>query len=126
MIRYFIATLILFVGSCSSKNKSPCKLLATYKATLPGSFNFREDNSFEWTNGFTSQTEGHYIWEGNIITLDRIGFDKFIKTKRLLITTTHPISGIHGKYLVQVDDKNNLIDSMHTFTVNIDTRDSIK
>jgi hypothetical protein len=126
MIRCLITALILFLCGCSSENKSPCKLLATYKATFPSSFNFREDNSFEYINGFTTQIEGHYTWKDSIITLDKIGFDKFIKSKRLLITTIHPIARIPGEYLVQVDDKNNLIDSMHTFTIYIDMRDSIK
>jgi len=125
MIRCLIATLILFGYGCSSENHSPCRLQATYDGTFASSFNFREDNTFEWTNGLASSSEGFYKWKDNIITLDKIGFDKVIKSKRLLITTIHPISGSHGMYLVQVDDKNNLIDSVYIFRIYIDKRFSI-
>jgi hypothetical protein len=126
MIKFLIATLILFGYGCSSENHSPCRLQATYDGTFASSFNFREDNSFEWTNGLVSSNEGFYTCKDNIITLDKIGFDKVIKSKKLLITTVHPISGSRGKYLVQVDEKNNLIDSMYIFTIYIDNRSSFK
>ena len=127
MIRYLITALILFIYGCSSENHSPCRIQATYDGTFASSFNFREDNSFEWTNGLVGSYEGFYTCKDNIITLDKIGFDKVIKSKRLLITKTHPNNPtISGKFLVQVDDKNNVIDSMYIFTLYVDRQDSNK
>jgi hypothetical protein len=125
MIKWLLTLLLIFFYSCFSEkeNNSPCRLLATYKATFPSSFNFREDNTFDYMNGLSSG-EGRYTLKDNLITLDKIGFDKFIKSTRLLIITVHPISGRSGKFLVQVDDKNNLIDSLHTFTILKDNRGS--
>ena len=62
----------------------------------------------------------------SIIVLDKIGFDKVVKSKRLLITTIQPNSKASGKYVIQVDEKNQLIDSMFIFTVYLDKRYSLK
>lgn len=71
------------------------------------------------------QSEGKYLLKDSVVTLGKIGFDEMIKSKRLLITTIHPNSGEPGKYLIQVDNQNRLIDSLFIFTVYIDARDSL-
>ena len=96
---------------------------ATYDSGSSSSFNFRQDGTFEWTNGSglgVSIKGGKYLLKDSIITLDKIGFDKIIKSKRLLITSRHPISKNIGKFVFQVDKENKLIDSMFIFTVYID------
>ena len=81
--------------------------------------------TFEWTNGSglgVSKKEGKYSINDSIITLDETGFDKVVKSDRLLITSRHPISQSFGKFVIQVDKQNSLIDSMFIFTVYIDER----
>ena len=129
MSKYLFAILVLFFSACSPSNTSPCFLQATYDSGPSSSFAFRADGTFEWTSGSglgVSQTEGKYELNDHIITLDKIGFDKVIKTKRLLLTTIHPNSHQVGKYIVQVDDQNKVIDSMFIFTVYIDNRNLVK
>ena len=123
MTKYYFYFLLLILNSCTSQNISPCILQATYDSGSSSSFNFRKDGTFEWTNGSglgVSIKEGKYLLKDSIITLDKIGFDKIIKSKRLLITSRHPISKNIGKFVFQVDNENNLIDSMFIFTVYID------
>ena len=129
MNKYFFSFFILFAFGCSTENNSPCVLQATYDAGASGSFIFRKDNTFLWTNGSglgVSQSEGKYLLKGSIVTLSKIGFDKVVKSKRLLITSIQPNTHSKGKYLVQVDDQNKVIDSMYIFTIYVDSRDSIK
>ena len=98
---------------------------ATYDSGSSSSFNFRQDGTFEWTNGSglgVSTEEGKYLLKDSVIILDEIGFDKVIKSERLLITSRHPISNAIGKFVIQVDKQNKLIDSMFIFTVYIDKR----
>jgi hypothetical protein len=128
MTKFFFTALILSISSCSSENNSLCILQATYDATSSSSFIFRKDGSFQWTNGGgrgVFQNEGKYTWKDSIITLDKTGFDNVVKSKRLLITATQPNSHAAGKFLVQVDNQNSVIDSMYIFTIYIDVRDSI-
>ena len=124
MIKYFSFLLLFFTCSCSSENESPCILQATYDSGgATSSFNFREDGTFEWTNGSglgISTREGKYSLKDSIIILDKIGFDKVIKSDRLLIASKHPISQSLGKFVIQVDKENKLIDSMFIFTVYTD------
>jgi len=128
MFKYLAALTIIF-SRCSSENNSPCFIQATYDSGPSSSFNFRKDSTFQWTNGSglgVSQSDGKYSLKDSIITLDKIGFDQVIKSKRLLITKVHPNSHQAGKFVVQVDEKNRVIDSMFIFTIYIDSRDSIK
>lgn len=129
MIRYFLAALILYLSSCSPESDSPCILQATYDSGPSCGFSFQKDGTFKWINGSglgVFQNKGKYTWKDSIITLDKIGFDKVVKSKRLLITSIQPNSHINGKYLVQVDNQNNVIDSVFIFSIYIDVRDSIK
>ena len=130
MSKYFFTILVLLFSACSSLNTSPCFLQATYDSgSSSSSFAFRADGTFEWTNGSglgVFQTEGRYELKDRIITLDKIGFDKVIKTNRLLLTSIHPNSHQVGKYVVQVDDQNKVIDSMFIFTVYVDNRNLFK
>ena len=125
MPKYFVFFLLLLFYSCSSTNNSPCILQATYDSGATSSFNFRQDGTFKWTNGSglgVSTEEGKYILKDTIIILDKIGFDKVIKSDRLLITSRHPISKNIGNFVIQVDYQNKLIDSMFIFTVYVDKR----
>lgn len=129
MIKYFFSLSVLTVFGCSAESNSPCVLQATYDSGPSSSFNFRKDNTFQWTNGSgfgVSQSEGKYLLNDSIITLDKIGFDRIVKSERLLITTMQPNSHTRGKYLVQVDEQNKIIDSMFIFTIYIDSRNSLK
>lgn len=99
--------------------------MATYDSGTTSVFIFRQDGTFEWTNGSGSgilPEQGKYILQDSIIILDRIGFDKLIKSERLLITSRHPMSKSIGKFVIQVNNQNKLIDSMFIFTVCIDKR----
>ena len=127
MSKCLAAFIFLFICGCASENDSPCVLQATYGSGSYSSFSFRKDGTFEWTNGSglgVSSSEGKYSLKDSIITLDKIGFDEVIKSPRLLITSIQPWSRQVGKYVIQVDEQNRLIDSMHIFTVYIDERDS--
>ena len=129
MIKFYVSIIIFLVLGCTAENNSSCVLQATYDSGPSSSFNFCKDNTFQWTSGSglgISQSEGKYLLKDSIITLNKIGFDKIITSKRLLITTTQPNSHRKGKYLVQVDDQNTLIDSAFIFTIYIDSRDSLK
>jgi len=44
----------------------------------------------------------------------------------LLITNVNPNTGMNGKYVIQADDNNKVIDSVYLFRVYIDLRDSVK
>ena len=125
--KHLVLFLSLFYFGCTQQNNSPCLLHAIYDSGSSGcSFYFRKDGTFEWANGGGlggGTTEGKYTINGDIITLNKIGFDRVIKSERLLITSTHPNSLSSGTFLIQVDKENKLIDSMFIFTVNIDKRD---
>jgi hypothetical protein len=124
MIKYIAVVLLILFEGCEQTNNSPCILQATYDAgASSSSFAFRKDGTFEWTSGSglgVFQSSGKYILKDSVIMLDKIGFDKMIKSKRLLIA-----SGRAGSYVVQVDDNNRVLDSMFIFTVYIDKRDSL-
>ncbi|UAY53436.1 hypothetical protein [Ferruginibacter albus] len=123
---YITLSFILFGCNSIPDNDSPCILQATADRS---SFIFRKDGTFQFTNGSglgVSQNAGKYTGEGEIITLDKIGFDKVIKSRRLMFTSVQPNSHSKGKYLVQVDEQNNIVDSMFIFSIYIDVRDSIK
>ena len=126
MNRYLTVVVLLMFASCESENKSPFILQATYDSGPSSSFAFRKDGTFRWSNGSglgVSETEGKYSIKDSVITLDKIGFDKVVKSNRLLITTIQPNSRAVGKYVIQVDEKNSLIDSIFIFTVYLDKRD---
>ena len=123
MIKNLLLLLFLYYSRCTPQNDSPCILQATYDSGPSSSFTFREDRTFEWTNGSglgVSTSEGKYSINDSIITLDEIGFDKVVKSKRLLITSKHPISQNPGRFVIQVDKQNRLVDSIFIFTVYID------
>lgn len=128
MIRYLTVIILLLFISCKSEDKSPFILQATYDSGPSSSFAFRKDGTFRWSNGSglgVSETEGRYSIKDSVITLDKIGFDKVVKSKHLLITTIQPNSKAVGKYVTQVDEQNRLIDSIFIFTVYLDRRDSL-
>jgi hypothetical protein len=126
--RYLPFILILYIG-CTSQNDSPCILQATYDSGPTSSFNFRSDGTFEWTNGSglgVSSKEGTYKIKDSLITLENSDFDKVIKTKYLLITSKLPGSSkVSDTYMVQVNDKGELVDSLFIFTVYIDRRQKL-
>jgi hypothetical protein len=128
MLKNLTAFLLLLLSGCEAENTSPYILQATYDSGPSSSFAFRKDRTFRWSNGSglgVSETDGKYSIKDSVITLDEIGFDKVVKSKRLLITTIHPNSKAVGKYVIQVDGQNRLIDSMFIFTVYLDRRDSL-
>lgn len=116
----------MFLAACSSQNNSPCILQATYDLGPTSNFNFRKDGTFEWTNGSglgIFQDEGTYTIKDSLITLNRADFDKVIKSKYLKITSTLPWSNnTSHTYVVQINEKGELIDSIFVFTVYIDNR----
>lgn len=123
MNKHLSVLLFLFFCSCTSKPDSPCILQATYDgAPFSSSFIFKKDRTFEWLNGLTTQINGRYSLKDSIITLDNIGFDKIIKSKKLLITTVNPNTGLKGRYVVQVNDDIKVIDSQFVFSIYVDTR----
>jgi len=125
---YFISFLT-FLSACSFENNSPCILQATYDSGPSSSFNFRKDGTFEWTNGSgmgISQDEGSYTINDNLITLNKVGFDKVVKSKHLKITSKLPWSqNTSNSYVVQVNDKGELVDSIFIFRVYIDKRNQL-
>lgn len=130
MFRSFYFILLFLVLSCNEENNSPFILQATYDSGPSSSFAFRKDGTFQWVNGSglgVSTYNGKYSFRDSIITLDRIGFDNVVKSKRLLITSIQPWTRqVGGKYVVQVDDQNRLVDSIFIFTVYLDRRDSLR
>lgn len=121
-----ITTILIALFSCTSKKDSPCLLQATFDGgSSSSSLIFKDDGTFEWTNGSgfgVYITEGKYSLNDNVIIIDKAGLDKVIKSNRLLLTSLHPNSKSLGKFLIQVDDQNNLIDSNYIFKIYIDNR----
>jgi len=101
-------------------------LQATYDSGPSSSFNFRKDGTFQWTNSSglgISQEEGTYTIKDSLITLNKADFDKVVKTRHLKITTKLPWSkNTSNTYVVQVNDKGELLDSIFVFKVYIDNR----
>lgn len=129
MGKYLYAALLFFGSSCNSSNTSPCFLQATYDSGPASSFCFRDNGTFTWTSGGgmgVYETEGKYSLKDKVILLDKIGSDKVIKSKRLLLTTIQPNAHTVGKYLVQVDDQDKVIDSIFIFTVYLDNRNLVR
>jgi hypothetical protein len=122
---YFLLISILLIG-CASQNNSPCILQATYDSGASCSFNFRKDGTFQWTNGSglgIFQKEGSYTIKDSLITLVQEDFDEVIKSKHLKITATLPwLNNSGNTYVVQINDKGDLVDSIFVFTVYIDKR----
>ena len=124
-------TLLLFylTAGCgvqnNTNNKSSCILLATHDADVSTcSFNFRKDGTFEFTAGMLSDPkEGRYKLDDSIITLENIDFGDIIKSKYLLITKRLPWNPeTTSTWLLQVDQKNQLVDSIFVFRVYNDGR----
>jgi hypothetical protein len=83
---------------------------------------FKQDSTFEWFSGSalgaTETYQGKYEQRDSIIELNKIDFDRVVKSNRLLLTTVHPNPrGASGNYLVQVDILNRVIDSIFIFNV---------
>ena len=112
---YSIVTCLLIffiVFSCKSKNNSPVVLQATYDKTI---FNFRKDNTYELYLGFlASNPEGSYKIKDSFITLDVPEISNIIKSRYLKITK-NSFNGF--TYLVQVNDKNEIIENTASFFV---------
>ena len=74
-------------------------------------------------NGLSDPFEGRYTIKDSLITLDKIGFDdKIVKSKYLKIVHQLPWSDFREDYVVQVNDKNVILDSYFVFRVIVDTR----
>jgi hypothetical protein len=121
-----LTVVVVIVNAANQTNNSPCILQATHDSSASSSFNFRKDGTFQWTNGSglgVFQEEGTYNINDSLITLNKADFDKVLKSKHLKITTTLPWSTNTGNtYVVQVNDRGELIDSLFVFTVYIDKR----
>jgi hypothetical protein len=123
-----VAVVVIIVNAANQTNNSPCILQATYDSDpSTSSFNFRKDGTFQWTNGSglgVFQEEGTYTINDSLITLNKADFDKVIKSKHLKITTSPPWSNNNAgnAYVVQINDKGDLIDSHFVFRIYIDKR----
>jgi hypothetical protein len=106
-----------------AKSKSPEILRAVYDSgTSSSSLSFKQDSTFEWFSGSalgaSDEYQGKYNMQDSIIELDRIGFSRVIKSKRLLLAKKHLMPrGVDGDYLFQVDENNKLVDSIFIFTI---------
>lgn len=126
MSRIFGLFFLIIAGGCGSAveiSKSPAILSAVYDSgTASSSLTFKQDSTFEWFSGSAlgaaDTYQGKYVLHDSTIYLDKIGFDRIIKSKRLLLTKTHPDPrGVRGDYLVQIDTLNRVVDSIFIFTV---------
>ena len=121
----YLLTLILLTACSVPQNNNPLILQATHEGSALSScsFAFRKDGSFEWMNGLSDPFEGRYTIKDSLITLDKIGFDdKIVKSKYLKIVHQLPWSDFRQDYVVQVNDKNVILDSHFVFRVIVDTR----
>src|SRR5687768_5242191 len=96
---------------------------------LAAYFSFKQDSTFEWFSGSalgaSDSYQGKYLIHDSVINLDKVGFDRAIKSIRLLITTKHPMPrGVEGNYIIQVNNLNKFLDSTLIFTVIVDRRHS--
>jgi hypothetical protein len=115
----------MILTACSSRqNNSPLLLQATHEgsALSTSSFAFRMDSSFEWMNGLGDPVEGRYIMKDSFITLEKIGFDEVIKSKHLKIVHQLPWSPSSSDWVVQINDKGAIVDSLFVFRVVLDNR----
>ena len=116
----------MFFSACNLESNSPCILQATYDSGPSSSLTFRKDGTFEWTNGSglgVFKAEGTYIIKDSLIMLSRADFDGVIKSKHLKITSKLPWSNrLVNTYLVQVNGKGELVDSIFVFRIYIDKR----
>lgn len=106
--------------SCESKNNSPIVLQATYNDFI---FNFRADNTYELILSFLSSEEGKYKIKDSIITLDVSKIRHVIKSPYLKIAAENPsYVDTRFHYLLQVNDRNEFIDSSIIFIISEDNR----
>jgi hypothetical protein len=128
--RFIILTSVISI-SCKSSikiSKSPEVIRAVYDTGYSAAyFSFKKDSTFEWFSGSalgSSDTyQGKYLIHDSVINLDKVGFDRAIKSNRLLITAKHPMPrGLEGNYLIQINQLNKFLDSTLIFTIIVDNR----